>query len=553
MGFVYAKNNGNWSDTLTWAGGILPVTGDEVYTNTYTVAIDVDIDVESISNDYTVVGVPGCNIPKMTSYTSPSGVVSASSESGVQYAYLAFDKKLTTYWSGFVNNGVNTIGYQYPTGKINKQYSFYSFNNNRSIPKDFTYEGSNDGITWTVLDTVTGNLSPTYYSGLLANTTSYTHYQLNISATNNTSYPPYIYAFDMTESTDVSDGYKVYGGTTVIGSRNINFSGNGLQTLNTSGVMTINSVNGDTVNLTTSSGGYVIGPFQQRSQLDINILIINNNPIVNITSDLYGIGYGYSIGYSRGGIFRIAGAATVNVIGNIYCSKNTNQAYDCEVINVVGTNAILNITGNIIGSTVERNYGGILINGASSVTTVIGNMETARGGVITISANGAQFNNIGTIRMLTVDSIPVIVDVSKYYVNPVKLSSPVINALGTMAVAVSNLSFYNTSNIQWTVQDDLGVDKVLTNAGGSSGVPLESDVRNGVTYGAASGLTGTLLLPAASDVRVNVPFDNTFGTADLTAQDFFTAIATSNDPIAIRMRNMSTIQTTASTVASFDV
>ena len=551
MGFVYAKNNGNWSDTTTWAGGVLPTVGDEVYTNTYTIAIDVDIDVDSISNDYTIVGVPRCNIPKMTSYTGPSGVVSASSESGVQYAYLAFNKDLTTYWSGLVNNGVNTIGYQYPTGKINKQYSFYSFNNNRSIPKDFTYEGSNDGITWTVLDTVTGNLLREYYSGLLANTTSYTHYQLNISATNHISYPPYIYSFDMTESTDVVDGYKVYGGTTVTGSRNINFTGAGLQTLNTSGTMTINSVNGDTVNLTTSGAGYVIGPFQQRTQLDINILIINNNPTVNITSDLYGIGYGYSVGYSRNGIFRIAGAATVNVIGNIYCSKNTTQSYDSEVINVVGTNAILNITGNIIGSTVERNYGGILINGASSVTTVIGNIETARGGVITISANGAQFNNIGTIRMLTADSLPVISDISKYYVNPVKLSSPIINALGSMAVSVSNLSFYNTSNIQWTVQDDLGVDKVLTNAGGSSGVPLEIDVRLGVTYGAASGLTGTLLLPDASDVRVNVPFDNTIGTATMTADDLLNAISASTHPVAVRLRNVATVDSVGGQISAF--
>ena len=553
MGFVYAKNNGNWSDTTTWAGGILPVTGDEVYTNGYTVDMDQDVDLLLISNDIAAIGVPRCDIPRMTSTSLPSGSVISSGDVIGNEDYRIFDKEIITLWRSTIING-GWIGYVFPTAKTIKQYSFLALSTTYG-PEDWTFEGSNDGISWTVLDTVTGNNSGSFYSGVISNTTSYTHYRINITLSIPGNQQPRITFFDMTENTDTAQGYKYYGLVTVPASRNINFSGEGLKTYNGT-VLRINSVNGDTVNITTVGGGTLIGVNQQRIQADATICQIINDPIVNISSDLYGIGRSilYSVGYTRNGLLRMYGPSTVNIIGNIYGSNNTNASYDCPVIQNGGVNSTLTITGNLIGSSVAKTYSVLRCYGTSSTNSIIGNIEGSVGNCVYIAGTNIDFNHIGTIRTLSSDCLALIIDDSKTTVpGIIRVTSPIINYQGSMAIATSTLKFYNTANIQWTVQDDLGVDKVLTNAGGSSGVPLESDVRNGVTYGAASGLTGTLLLPAASDVRVNVPFDNTFGTADLTAQDFFTAIATSNDPIAIRMRNMSTIQTTASTVASFDV
>lgn len=53
--------------------------------------------------------------------------------------------------------------------------------------------------------------------------------------------------------------------------------------------------------------------------------------------------------------------------------------------------------------------------------------------------------------------------------------------------------------------------------GGAADYALESDTRNGVVY--ANGTkTGTLVVPAASDVRISVVFDNgTVGTYDANA------------------------------------
>lgn len=553
MALIYAKGNGNWSSTSTWGGGVLPVAGDEVYTNSFTVAIDTDIDVDRISNDTTPIGVVGCPIPIMTSYTTPSGIVTASSELNTNYAYKAFDKNPNTGW---YTNGFNTgwLAYQFPTGKVIKQYSFNSINTSQ-LPKNFTFEGSNGGGVWDILHTVTNNILLSYNSGVISNSTSYTSYRINITAVGALNNYVNVRFFDMTESTnaDVSS-YKSAGGVTITGSRNINFSGQGFLTFNTNNTCIINSTSGSTVNFTTSGSGYVLGPNQQRgSNIDLTIISIPGSATVNFTCDLWGFGTGiYNIGYSRVGMMNVNGAATVNVIGNIYSSRTT--IYSCPVILLSGSTAKLNITGNVVSDGISRTRSGVSITGVNTVTTIIGNLEGVYGNCVSIVVNGtAQFNHIGTVSILAANSMPAIMCDGDANTAVVKVTSPIINLSNRNAISTHSLSFYNTANIQWTVQDDLGTNKILTTSGGSSGVPLESDVRDGITYGVGSSLTGTLVIPSASNVRVGVPFDDTVGTADLTAQDFFTAIATSTDPIAVRMRNSATVQTVASTIASFDV
>jgi hypothetical protein len=85
----------------------------------------------------------------------------------------------------------------------------------------------------------------------------------------------------------------------------------------------------------------------------------------------------------------------------------------------------------------------------------------------------------------------------------------------------------------------------------SVGNPAVTDVRSGVTY-ASGALTGTCAVPPAAATSLGVPVDNTVGTASLTPQDWFDAIASSPDPVAERLRNVSTVAITAATVAAFD-
>jgi hypothetical protein len=49
MALKYPSANGNWSNAANWNGGTVPVPGDDVRANGFTVTIDVDIDVLQIS------------------------------------------------------------------------------------------------------------------------------------------------------------------------------------------------------------------------------------------------------------------------------------------------------------------------------------------------------------------------------------------------------------------------------------------------------------------------------------------------------------------------
>jgi hypothetical protein len=79
-------------------------------------------------------------------------------------------------------------------------------------------------------------------------------------------------------------------------------------------------------------------------------------------------------------------------------------------------------------------------------------------------------------------------------------------------------------------------------------LPLISDVRLGIMYNTGQ-KTGTMAVPVASNVRKDVPVDDTVGTADLTAEDILNAILTSENPVAERLRNVSTVQTTGDQIA----
>ena len=50
MAIKYAVATGNWSNTATWNGGTLPTSSDDVYSNTFTVTIDVTATVITIKN-----------------------------------------------------------------------------------------------------------------------------------------------------------------------------------------------------------------------------------------------------------------------------------------------------------------------------------------------------------------------------------------------------------------------------------------------------------------------------------------------------------------------
>lgn len=126
-------------------------------------------------------------VPTMTTNTAPSGTVfSSPGDQGGWDRWQAFNDSNSNGWQTSAGT-TGIIGYQFTSGKIARGYSITGMSaglENRS-PKDWTFQGSNDGSTYTTLDTQTG---VTGWSALqkrsytFANTTSYSYYRLNVTA-----------------------------------------------------------------------------------------------------------------------------------------------------------------------------------------------------------------------------------------------------------------------------------------------------------------------------------------------------------------------------------
>lgn len=96
-------------------------------------------------------------IPAMTSYTSPSGILTTSSSYGSAYAgWKAVDSDTTSIWLGQHNQLPYELQYECEAQEHVEQYYILPQmwgNENRS-PKDFTLQGSNTGNAndWDILD-----------------------------------------------------------------------------------------------------------------------------------------------------------------------------------------------------------------------------------------------------------------------------------------------------------------------------------------------------------------------------------------------------------------
>jgi hypothetical protein len=148
-------------------------------------------------------------IPVMTSATTPSGEVSSS---GTPY-YSACDWKafngVKSNYSGYdmwqIWSTTGWLRYKFPSPQIVNKYIIYDmlwdqYSIDPKAPKNWTFEGSNDGINWTVLQTVANHTSCNSYVGNVSynwygittfypvNYTAYTYYRINITANNGGSY-----------------------------------------------------------------------------------------------------------------------------------------------------------------------------------------------------------------------------------------------------------------------------------------------------------------------------------------------------------------------------
>jgi hypothetical protein len=571
-----AISSGVWSDLARWQDDslgyfanstVLPTTDDNVYANNFTVTIDGTRNAFTIRNTAFTppTNLGSMSIPQMSSNTTPSGaaIASAQQNAGVA-AWNAFDRNTGTVWNpGTVNTG--WLGYQFTSGKVIKRYGFFSHTTNTQSPRTWTFEGSNDGSTWTTLDTQTNfvtSVSIFYSFDISANTTSYTYYRINVTAVQTLGNFVVIPELEMSEVTNLYGGTVAGGGFTFANGGNLTCSAptNSVFNRAVSGVYCL------TFDLPSGQSATFNGSVNEVPNVTgCRSILVQNTGTFNMVGD-YGINNSGSSS-ARHTIF-VNASTIINLIGNI--TNSQTSALTATTLFISTGTPTITITGNVSGGS-TNSFTTAVGNGIYCTTTTTINLT---GNITTNSTPSIFFNTSGTLNLIgnatggtaypavfnvntpaTIDILGITTSGSGY---------PAIQGLATTLVKVrGNVVHTDTycaiyagrvtidDNVtSWQFKDSTNtITRTLYTPGVALGNPATTNVRNGVTYGPALELTGTAFIPTADNVRKGVPIDATIGTADLTAEDFLTAIEESTLDIAERLRNVATVETTGNQIA----
>jgi hypothetical protein len=571
MATRFAIATGNFSSGAIWDNGAVPTSADDVYANGRTVTINGTYTVQTIRNTLSAVIIPNIATPAMTSNITPSGVVFASSTNGANAPWIAFnqDNSGATFWqSGTANTGI--LGYQFTSGKVIKRYIIRM--NSLGVatyPTTWTFQGSNDGISYTTLDTVTATSIPigSFYScPTLANTTSYTYYRINITAVNTAGQLPTISEFEMTESAGVILGNST-GGQFI-------YANGGDLTCTSSPAIVVGAASTPVLEMTLPSPN--IGTFTG------NILTLANtanfNAIRHSSTGTLNLNGNYSIdGSTNRSVISVTLTGTLNIVGNITSTNNAGNNINTLVMNTGGT---INITGDCTGSTngatssspVFASSGNLNITGNTTGVTgpavaLFGAVNYTQIGNVNASTTQAAIFNITTAATISVTGIitagtgaPAIYSsfaLTTGYSSGtfVKISGNVVNSTNNMAVVAPRVTI-DTNTSSWLFQISTGGNRTLYAAGVALGNPATNNVRLGTVYGASLELTGTLIVPSPSNVLQGVGTDATVGTLLMTPADFWNYLISSGftaNSIGDRLQNASTVATTGGQIASYNV
>ena len=281
----------------------------------------------------------------------------------------------------------------------------------------------------------------------------------------------------------------------------------------------------------TAGGGFIM-PFPFNGSGDI---IAGTTTCLTYTAN--GVNW---IGNSNGGIGGSAhginntGTGTLNITGNITGGSNTTshglRNSSTGTLNITGnctggsgntatgvlnfSTGSINITGNCTGGSLNaatgvynQGTGLVIITGSS-----IGGNE--------ITAFGAGNFSIGTINSLVAVGGLLAPGLSGALIGGITSVKNIIFGSAGQSPVAGFIKFENGTDNTATILKRNATTAILSDTN-SNTYPITSNVRSGISYNSGA-LTGTLIVPDPSNVRKGVPTDATVGTADLTAEDFWT-------------------------------
>lgn len=481
MATITSAQSGNFNDTATWIGGVVPVAGDiAVAANGHIVDINVNTTVSSITQAGTGRFRIGNGITLTGDVTINAGTIAT-------FGTLECVATTVSTVTGNVSG---------PSQAINNQVGIFMNGSGRLVVNgNLTATGGNvtnagaavfSNVTCTIEinGNVTGNAQ--YKMGIIANSNATIFINGNVNGGGAGSY---------------SHGVSEFGTLTVVG-----------------------NVIGGTA---SESRGIVSG--QTSSELFLIGTVngptgVNNNFSIQLTGSL----------------------SKVNITGNV------NGGVSAISISVSGASSIVNITGNVFGGL--GTFTTLSASGANALVNIIGNV-TSSPSAVAVSCGGASslVNMTGVATAVNFQHAIESGATSSGF--GIKYSGNLIDSPGgRTAIFTRFFRMVNNSGVTQYANDAGFPNGGYVNRVDPSnvtGMPAQSNVRNLLVYGYNNELTGSLVVPPANTVSVGVVYDNgTIGTAQNTAASFLTELAASTDPLAVRLKNVATVQTTGDQIAA---
>ena len=407
--------------------------------------------------------------PTMTAATTLGYTASASSTAQAAYSgsnanpWQAFDDNITTFWENFYggNYGYSTTGtyvgtvpsggafytttgtagtyngewlqIQMPTGILLQNYSIQARGGQESSksPNTFVILGSNDGTTWTLLDTQSGITAASWASQIVVTftiaspgTTKYTYFRMVVQNVQNTGS---IQTVDIAQwtliNTSVSDFYADTVGnlTTASGETLLNWLGGA-----TGFVATLYD---------QSTNGYVLTQSTTANQPAINLattpysMIFNGSNWLLNTSVPFNMGLGsftlrYVVSNNTGGcVFSksIGFASWSNPsekkfwLGNGTTAESSTGNYPSQVgysegWTISSTAITASVKNSIVHKAISSKFAPIYVNGTqASVGTITTSMGNDPGNYVVIGRGGSPFINYsGNLFELELFSTPLL-------------------------------------------------------------------------------------------------------------------------------------------------
>ena len=541
MADVYAVKSGNWSDTTLWNTNSLPATIDNVYSNNFTVYVDISPQVNFVTNlSGTGITAGGRfilnNTISLTANVIGGGAqqvacvqfLSASPASSTVYGSLCAVNTTISGPRALLNNSSGTVtvignglgrikGSGNPADGYIQNASTGTINLFGSYAAGVDTQADNRGIwnnstgTINLVGSVSGVTTTGAGEGIWNNSTGVISVTGNIFGGTSSNYGTFMVAGTANIVGNCFGGTAapavwVNGGVTnIVG--NV-FAGSG------SGSHGVRNQSAGVVNLTgnafggTGAGG---GAYNQAA-----------NGIINIFGSVYG-------GSAGGGIGCYLNAGTIVITGSAFGGTSTNNYGAAHISS--GTNSIF-ISGAAVGGIGSAAYGAFNNStGILRVKRAVGNEWGLGYTTAVASVPGVFSNNVGSqtfVEELQLGPIGQWPTGGIIYFTP-----------NSKAVSVFETdTFQNYSLIQSNSADNL--------------LPPVSSVRQGTVYNLGLN-TGTCIIPLVSSVAVGAFVDNLSGTAVLTPQTTwnYPVTALDVDSIGGRLRNALNVNSAENLINSF--